>query len=57
VTIHSDCDLYINDKRFKGTRVLWELLTRKTVDNRLVTKGDLTQYKDILELTSALLER
>jgi hypothetical protein len=56
VTIDSGSDLYIKDKRFKGTGGLWELLTRKTVDNRLITKEALMQYKNILELTSAHLE-
>jgi hypothetical protein len=56
VTVETNGDLYIRDKHFKGTRGLWELLTRKRVDNRLVSEDDLTQYKSILDLTSAHLE-
>jgi hypothetical protein len=29
VTVDTNSDLYIKDKHFKGTRDLWELLTRK----------------------------
>jgi len=56
VTVDTNTDLHIRDKHFKGTRGLWELLTRKSVDNRLVSKDDLKQYKGILDLTSAYLE-
>jgi hypothetical protein len=56
VTVDTNSDLYIKDKHFKGTRGLWELLTRKRVDNRLVSEDDLNQYKAILGLTSAHLE-
>jgi len=35
---------------------MWELLTRKKVNNRLVTSNDLKQYKTILEMTNAHLE-
>jgi hypothetical protein len=40
VTVDSDSELYIHNRRFKGTRGLWELLTRKAVDKRLVTDED-----------------
>jgi hypothetical protein len=56
VSVDTNSDLYIKDKHFKGTRGLWELLTRKRVDNRLVSEDDLKQYKAILDLTSAHLE-
>jgi hypothetical protein len=51
-----DSDIQIRDQHFKGTRGLWELLTQKGVDNRLVSEEDLKQYKNILDLTSAHLE-
>ena len=35
---------------------MWELLTRKKVNNRLVTSNDLKQYKTILEMTNAHME-
>jgi len=53
VTLDRNSDLYIEDKHFKGTRGLWELLTRKEVDKRLVSEDDLKQYKIILDLTIA----
>jgi hypothetical protein len=56
VTVDTNSDLYIKDKHFKGTRGLWELLTRKVVDNRLISEDDLKQYRNILDLTSAHLE-
>jgi hypothetical protein len=42
---------------FNATPGLWELLTRKKVDNHLVTRSDMQTYMNILELTNALLER
>ena len=36
VRVDSDSNLYIHNKRFKGTRGLWELLTRKIVNQKLV---------------------
>jgi hypothetical protein len=53
----TNSDLYIKDKHFKGTLGLWELLTRKSVNEKLVNQDDLKQYKNILNLTSAHLER
>jgi len=49
-------DFHVRKKHFKGTRGLWELLTRKKVNTELVTQSDLKQYKRILTLTSAHLE-
>jgi len=56
VTVDTNSNFYIRDKHFRGTRGLWELLTRKKVDNRLVSANDLKRYKSILNLTSAHLE-
>ena len=56
VTVDRYSDFYIRNKHFKGTRGLWELLTRKKVDTKIVTDSDLRQYKRILTLTSAHLE-
>lgn len=56
VTVDANSDLYIKDKHFRGTRGLWELLTRKNVQKKLVSANDLKQYKSILNLTSAHLE-
>jgi len=47
VTVDTNSDLYIRDKHFKGTRGLWELLTRKRVDNRIVNEDVLKQYEHL----------
>jgi hypothetical protein len=56
VTVDTNSDLYIKDKRFKSTRGLWELLTRKSVNKKLVSEDDLKQYKNVLNLTNVHLE-
>jgi hypothetical protein len=56
VTVDANSDLYIKDKHFRGTRGLWELLTRKRVNNKIIDANDMKQYKSILNLTSAHLE-
>jgi hypothetical protein len=53
VLVDTDSDITIQGKEFRGTRGLWELLTRKTVDRRKITTDDLKKYKKILELTYA----
>jgi hypothetical protein len=54
--VDMNSDFYIRNKHFKGTRDLWELLTRKKVNKEIVSANDLKQYKSILNLTSAHLE-
>jgi hypothetical protein len=49
-------DLNIKDKYFNGTRGLWELLTKKSVDLSKVTSLDKHVYKQILFLTNAHLQ-
>ena len=46
-------DISIGGTHFKGTRGLWELLTRKKVNSDVIKKGDLNAYKRILVLTNA----
>ena len=41
-------DISIKGRHFKGTRGLWELLTRKNVNRGFVTADDLKRYKTIL---------
>ena len=41
ITVHAEGDLTIGGTRYKGTRGLWELLTRKNVNNDVITKSDL----------------
>jgi hypothetical protein len=54
--VDAKSDLYIKDKHFRGTMGLWELLTRKRVNNKLIDANDMKKYKSILNLTSAHLE-
>jgi hypothetical protein len=54
--VDANSDLYIKDKHFRGTRGLWELLTRKNVNSKLIDANDMIQYKSIMNLTSAHLE-
>jgi hypothetical protein len=48
-----DGDITINDKQFKGTEGLWELLTRIHVNMERVSKTDLNTYQKILVETNA----
>jgi hypothetical protein len=54
--VNTNSDLYIKGKDFKGTRGIWELLTKKCENKKLVNEDDLTQYKNILLVTSIHLE-
>jgi len=56
VGVDSDGNIRIKNVEFPVTQGLWELLTRKRVDKKLVTNADLKQYKTILETTNAHLE-
>jgi len=46
-------DITIKDRVFKGSKGLWELLTRKKVNTEFITKDDLKSYKKILTMTNA----
>jgi hypothetical protein len=54
--VDTNSDLYIEDTHFRGTRGLWELLTRKSVNKKHVNEDGLKHYKNILNLTSAHME-
>jgi len=56
IGVDSDGNIHIRNVVFPATQSLWELLTRKRVDKKLVTHADLKQYKTILEMTNAHLE-
>jgi hypothetical protein len=56
LTVDSNSDIWIKGNRFKGTRDLWELLTRKNVKREIITSADLKAYKKILMITNAHLE-
>jgi hypothetical protein len=56
VDVDENSDVHIKKQVFPTTKGLWELLTRKRVNKKLITAKDLKQYKKILELTNAHLE-
>jgi hypothetical protein len=56
LSVDSDRDIRIKGRRFKGTRGLWEILTRKKVKRETITSNDLKTYKQILTMTNAHLE-
>jgi len=45
-------DITIKERVFKGSKGLWEPLTRKKVNKEFITKDDLKTYKKILMLTN-----
>jgi hypothetical protein len=56
VLVDQDGDITIKENEFRGSEVMWELLTRKNVNKEHVTSDDLRKYKKILLLTNAHLE-
>jgi len=50
-------DNTIKDRVFKGSKGLWELLTRKKMNAEFITKDDLKSYKQILTMTNAHLTK
>jgi len=56
VLVDQDGDITIKENEFRGSKGLWELLTRKNVNNEHVTSDDLRKYKKILLLTNGHLE-
>jgi hypothetical protein len=53
IEIDNDSNVFIANKKFKGTKGLLELLTRNKIQRSEITSHDLKTYKQILELTSA----
>jgi hypothetical protein len=56
LSVDNGSNITIYDKHYNGTRGLWELLTRKTVNKSVVTAHDMKTYKSILQMTNAHLE-
>ena len=52
LTVDSESDIMIKGKDFRGTRGLWELMTRRNVQWDKITTDDLKAYKKILLLTN-----
>ena len=48
VLVDNDSDITIKGQEFRGTKGLWELLTRKNVNRKHITTDDLKKYKKIL---------
>jgi len=53
VLVDTSGDITIKDRVFKGSKGLWELLTRKNVNTEVITKDVLKSYKKILTMTNA----
>jgi len=56
VEIDQDSNVIVHGKSYKGTRGLFELLTRKKVNRSFVSSEDLEAYREILEATHGHLE-
>ena len=56
VTIDPDSNVVIQGVTYRGTKGLFELLTRKRVDRSFVTDRDMNSYRAILEATHGHLE-
>ena len=53
VSMGETIDVIFNGKRFRGTKGLWELLTRKNVNIDVITTSDLKRHKHTVEMTNA----
>jgi len=56
VLVDQDDDITSMQNEFRGSEVLWELLTRKNVNKEHMTSDDQRKYKKIVLLTNARLE-
>jgi len=57
IVVDTDGDIMIKDRVFKGSKGLWELLTRKKVNTEFITKNDLKTHKKILTMANAHLTK
>jgi hypothetical protein len=53
IEIDTYSNIFIANKRFKGTKGLFEVLTRNKIRRSEISSHDLKTYKQILEMTSA----
>jgi len=53
IRVDTDSDITIKGQEFRGTKGLWEVLTRKNVNRKHITTDDLKLYKKRLVLTNA----
>ena len=52
ISVDENSDVTVRGLTYKGTKELWEILTKKNVDRSLITVYDMRSYKRILESTS-----
>ena len=57
IVVDTNGDTTIKERVFKGSKGLWEPLTRKKVNTEFITKDDLKTYEKILTLTNAHLTK
>ena len=57
IVVDTSGDIRIKNRVFKGSKGLWELLTRKKVNTEFITKDDLKSYKKLLTMTNAHLTK
>jgi len=53
ILVGTDSDITIKGQEFRGTKGLWEVVTRKNVNRKPITTDGLKKYKKILVLTNA----
>ena len=56
VEIDSDSNVIVKSVSYEGTKGLFELLTRKKVNNSFITDSDMRAYREILHATHGHLE-
>ena len=56
VQIDRNSNVIVQGVPYKGTKGLFELLTRKKVDRSFITDRDMNSYRAILEATNAILK-
>jgi len=53
IMVDTSGDFTIKDRVFKGSKGLWELLTRKKRNPEIIIKDDLKSYKKIMTMNNA----
>jgi len=57
IVVDTDGDITIKERVFKGSKGLWVLLTRKNENTEFITKDDFKNFKKILTMTNAHLNK
>jgi len=53
IVVDTDGDITIKERVFKGSKGLWELLTRTKMNTEFINKDDLKTYKKFLTMYNA----